>query len=359
MKGFRFICVLSVLLTVGGRHASAQFLYATAGKANLQTSTLENIMLLQNVRDVDYSCPDCQTWFTGYGFGGFADGISTGSAEAAEVIDPVTENKSDLTIYDSHYTQATGGFLLGGDKNFSDSCRAGLFFAYNNNVQESVAITPFLQTTQRINMHNYFWGGYGRKDFRRCYLMGTLAGGYSRLGETVRYQPDDLIPDNNAKTGSWRALTYGEIGTEIRIGRSLFQPFWGIQYFYNGYDNAVFTVEGSTLTEFAPLKTNSLRNILGIRYARDLLHTTQGFLKFDCLGFWYHEYLSNEDMGIAKIQANEAQQATAVYSGRDWAVIAPTLTYRNNNWRIWAGYIVMFNEYETINLGQGGIALCF
>lgn len=341
---FCFVCIISALCA---RECKAQFLYATSGKANLQTATLENIMLLQNVRDTDYNCQDCQGWFTGYGSGGYGRGDTIGGTSPA-----------DKSASPSDYSQATGGFLTGFDKSLSDSCRSGLFFAYNNNVIDETYNNNILENNQHINMHNYFWGGYGRKDFQNCYLLGTLAGGYTRLNESIKLNPQ-ILPDERMTNNSWRALAYGEIGQEFYAGQTLLQPFWGLQYFYNGFGEAdYYDTNGDLATQIENLDTNSLRNVLGLRLARDLYRTENGFIKFDCIGFWYHEFLNRDDMGVAKV-VGTTQFAGAVWSGRDWAVIAPTLNFRYKNLRMWAGYVAMFNENEAINLGQGGLAVCF
>ena len=323
----------------------AQFLYGTAGKASLQTATLENVMLLQNVRDVDYNCQACQGWFTGYGSGGYAEGTSYSTT-------------TPRTLYDAEYSQETGGFLTGFDRSLSETCRSGLFFAYNSNVLDETSVNPVVTSNQHLDMNNYFWGGSGRKDFQHCYLLGTLAGGYTRLNESVTYTPQ-ILPNDTMQNNSWRALAYGEVGQEYLVGQTLVQPFWGLQYFYSGYDEAEFYDENGDLAlRLENLDTNSLRNVLGLRIARDLYRTEDGFIKLDCIGFWYHEFLGREDLGVAKVVGSN-QIAEAVWSGRDWAVIAPTLNFKYKNLRMWAGYIVMFNENEAINLGQGGLAYCF
>ena len=346
MDGWKFFGAAMLLFvlfnSVANNVANAQFLYGTAGKVNLQTATLENIMLLQNVRDTDYYCPGRQGWFSGWGAGGY------GRYESAET----------LQVRDARYTQNMGGFLMGVDQSLSDSFRAGAFFSYSNTVLDETVGTSFLQDNRHINMHNYFWGGYGRKDLQNFYLLGTLSGGCVRLNESVTYTPPLLLAQR-MQTNSWRALVYGEIGKEYRLGQTLFQPFWGLQYFYNGFEEADYHDEDGTLSyQIEEMATNSFRNIVGLRIARDLVKTQTGFLKLDCIGFWYHEYLNNASMGVARI-VGSTQSSEAIYTGRDGAILAPTVTWKRGNFRMWAGYILMFNEREAINLGQGGLAYCF
>ena len=285
-------------------------LYATAGRANLQSATLENVMLLQNMRDTDYYCPRLQGWLIGYGAGGYVSGP-----------DEIRDEGVPATVED-HFYESFAGFLAGADRQVRDDLRLGGFFSYNN--------TRLVDNTDAdngvANMNNFFWGMYGRKNFgTNTYVLGTLAGGYSHLKATE-------IPIGNRNYGNsenaWRAFVYGEVGKEYRFYKTTLQPFYGLQYFYNDYGSGTFFDDQASAYTSSPLKTNSLRNVLGIRLAQQLLKTEQTSLRLDCLAFWYHEFLNRTAQGNVVIYdgtGKETFAATGAYAGRDWVILAPAL----------------------------------
>lgn len=325
-----------------------QYLYPTSGFGGVQTATLENIMLLQNVRDRDFQCSFRQPWFVGYGSGGSTRGV-------ADHFDGAGTTTQESMQYD----RSIGGFLLGMTRSFRSDLQAGLFFSYNVTQMEDTRDHGYFHQSQKINMNQFFWGGYMRKDFwNNTYFLGTAATGYGHLDEQVEYT-QLCFGNDRGESCAWRAFLYGELGKNFYLGQTLLQPFWGLQYYYNRFGEITFENDnGNAPLAFTGLTTASFRNILGIRVARNVSQFQNGFLKLECMSFWYHEFLSEENMGEIGILGT-SERVSAMDSGRDWAVIAPTVTWRVGRMRLWGGYIVMFNRDESINLGQGGLSLCF
>ncbi|MDO4570722.1 MAG: autotransporter outer membrane beta-barrel domain-containing protein [Planctomycetia bacterium] len=329
----------------------AQFLYTSSPKLGLQSATLENIMVLQTLRDADHQCPDRHSWFTGYGAGGNSRG------------DVIYDNESLRLVYDTKYDESFGGFLLGTDANLSDDCRLGAFFAYNSSVQTETQ--NFWD--EKTNVDNYFWGLYGRKDIEGVYFLGTAAIGHSHLDESYESQSPLVDWQYSGESNAWRAFVYGEMGTEYRIGSLAIQPFWGLQYYYSSFGSfsSTSSPDRPLMLTFPALRTNSFRNVLGIRLASDVWQDGDNLINLNCAAFWFHEFLDLDAIGGGTVVGVEPPRAP-VYTtisqqnaGRDWVVLTPTFEWKKGAFRLWAGYIALFNERETIQMGQGGVGYCW
>lgn len=331
--------------------AHAQFLYPSSSKLGLQSATLENVILLQNLRNTDNPCPGRNSWFAGYGAGGNSRG------------EVVYDNTVLEIPFDTKYTEQFGGFLIGSDADLGSDSRLGAFFAYNSSRQ--METQNFWD--EKVNIDNYFWGLYGRKDFKNIYFLGTAAIGHSHLNESYDSQSPLVDWHYFGKSNAWRAFVYGEVGTEYRIGNFSIQPFWGLQYYYSSFGSFESTdTPDSPLTLIFPaLHTNSFRNVLGIRLADTFWLDDQQSVQFSCAAFWFHEYMDLDEIGGGTVIGIEPARAPtySIYSqqnaGRDWCVLTPTIEWKKGDFRIWAGYIVLFNERETIQMGQGGLAYCW
>lgn len=340
----------------------AQYLYPSGNSLGLQSATLENIMVLQQLRNTDLPCIGYNAWALGYGAGGYSRGDVLYRYGQDPTQDPPL---AGVTIEEpTAYNQALGGTIVGADMNIGAASRLGAFFAYNSSEQE-IADT---QRNESLNVDNYLWGLYGRKEEESFYLMGAGAIGHARMNEQYSVAVGPYTWDYETASNAWRAFLYGEVGTEMRFGKLNIQPFWGVQYYYAGNGSTLDT-SGTTyeVTRLFPaLTTNSLRNVLGIRLAETLWMEENRALQVNCLAFWYHEFLSMKNLGGGTFGYQPAGMTTMDYyyysaqdSGRDWAVIAPTVEWKVGNLRLWAGYIALFNAHEALQLGQGGIAYCF
>lgn len=369
MKKFFWIAemLLFVIFGLVASSGKAQLLYPSGNSLGLQSATLENIMVLQQLRNTDLPCVGRNAWALGYGLGGYSRGdvlYEYGDSEA--FLDPTFDpSLVGVTFLEpTDYDQSLGGTIIGTDMNLGASSRLGMFFAYNSSSQQLAGA----QQGESLNVNNYFWGLYGRKEEESFYLMGAGAIGHARMDEQFHTALGPYTWDYETKSNAWRALLYGEIGTEMNFGKLNVQPFWGVQYYYAG--NGSTTDTSGTVYEvtrtFPALKTNSFRNVLGIRLADTFWAAEDRALQVNCLAFWYHEFLSMKNWGGGDFGYQPEGMPTMDYfyysaqnSGRDWAVIAPTVEWKVGNLRLWAGYIALFNTREALQLGQGGIAYCF
>ncbi len=289
----------------------AQTLYSSAPQVGLTSATVENILLLQNMRDMERSCIGKTSWFLGYGSGGYTHG-------------------------DTDISQKFGGLLVGTDLNIGVDSRFGAFFVFNASEQ--------LATTEENDTNHYFWGIYGRKDYEYGYFLGTGALGYAHTRETL--QNTATSTDNVGKSDAFRAFLYGELGSDFRFGSFTLQPFWGLQYYYNDFDSLTLsdpTAPGVGNVNLGSTQLDSLRNIVAIRIARTFLIQEMETLSLHCTSFWYHEFLDDNEPNI----------------GRDWAVFAPTIEWQKGNLKLWAGYLALFNDRTAQQLGQAGVAFCW
>jgi len=311
----------------------AQVLYPSSQHLGLQTATLENIMLLQNLRDPQSDCVGINSWALGYGLGG------------------VTRGDVDFTVDDSPGTsqntfrETVGGLLVGTDLNLGTDSRIGGFFAFNATSQ-SVA-------NEKADVRNYFWGVYGKKDWGNAYFLGTGAVGHAHT-------------ESDVTANAFRGFVYGETGLNYRFGLMDFQPFWGLQYYHAGTGSATgYNAEMGVQVDASPLRTNSLRNVLGARLGAPVfLYNGQRF-GLNCVGFWFHEFLSDAELGGAAVEYSVEGESLLNFwieqqkNGRDWCVLAPTLDWKRGKLHLWAGYIALFNESEVLHLGQGGAEICW
>ncbi len=325
---------LALLCFLGSKSALAQVLYPSSQHLGLQTATLENIMLLQNLRDPQNDCIGNNYWALGYGLGG----VSRGDVDLAE--DGTSE------VLDSKFRNTLGGFLVGADTNLGTTSRLGGFFAFNTASQTS-------QPNEKVDTTNGFWGIYGKKDWANAYFLGTGAIGFTHTAADFT-------------ANAFRSFVYGETGLNFRFGSLDLQPFWGLQYYYagNGSSSGELADEATSVSA-SPLKTNSLRNVLGARLGVPVYVLENQRLSLNCLGFWFHEFLSDENLGGGTINLQPEGGALVQYvigqqkNGRDWGVVAPTLDWKHGNLHLWVGYIALFNESEVLHLGQGGFGLCW
>lgn len=312
----------------GLAQVDAQTLYPSVPQVGLQSATLENIMLLQNLRDTDRPCIGRNSWAVGYGMGG----VSRGNVQTPAGTSP--------TRFDPSF----GGILTGTDLNFGAASRLGAFFAYNS---ATVKNTP---DSEKANVDHYLWGLYGRKEWDCVYFMGTGAIGHGNLRQKTFSENSTL--EALGETNAWRAYAYGELGTEFRFGSVSFQPFWGLQYYHASSGSEPGDPADPAILPLPALDTNSLQNVVGARLSGAFWQNDVHSLRAHCTAFWFHEFLSMNDLG-------GTDTVSAQDFGRDWLVIAPTLEWTIGNFRIWSGYVAMVNERETLHLGQGGLAFCW
>ncbi len=321
----------------------AQSLYSASPQLGVQSATLENTMLHEKLRDTDGPCVGRDSWLLGYGMGGFSSGGQSVKISGEETVNP------------TRFDQSLGGFLLGTDLNIGADSRIGGFMAFNASRQTS--------ENEKTNVQNYFWGVYGRKDWERGYFLGTAAAGHAHLKET-----SSALYFSSPKTGSsnaWRAFLYGEFGSEVRINSICIQPFWGLQYYFSSFGS--FEVPGepsfSDSIRFPALKTNSFRNVLGVRVAETFWKEESRALRGNVTAFWFHEFLNNGDLGGGTfLNISESIPEMTVSSqkyGRDWCVVMPTLEWNWGKFKVWGGYAAMFNSRETLHWGQGGVSFCW
>lgn len=312
----------------------AQSLLADTPDAVLQTATLENIALTQIMRESNYLCPTWQPWALGFGLGGVA--------------------RPDNTPALGRYEQGAGGFLVGADRMVTESSRIGVYFAYDNtslNAQAvSLADPAGVNVSERTTTDNYLWGAYGKKNFSHGYLLGTAGLGF---GDT--YFNQDTI---SLRTSSWRGLFYGELGTQFRWNQTFFEPYAGLQYYFNQYIAAEDSFS-PVPNRYQGMNLGSLRNVLGIR-VKQVIPLSTAHVTLDALGMWYHEYL-NSTTGPAQVLTAAGTQVNIPTAnlGRDWAICGTAVTWEFQHFKIWASYYVLTNSVETINMGQGGLSYCW
>ena len=325
---------LVFLYFLGSKCALAQVLYPSSQHLGLQTATLENIMLLQNLRDPQNECVGKNYWALGYGLGG----VSRGDVD-------LTEDGSS-EVLDSKFRDTLGGFLVGADTNLGTTSRIGGFFAFNTASQTE-------QTSEKVETLNSLWGIYGKKDWANAYFLGSGAIGCTHT-------------ETDVTANAFRGFAYGETGLNFRFAAVDFQPFWGLQYYYAGNGSAEGEMaDGATRVSTSPLKTNSLRNVIGARFGMPLYVREHQKMSVNFLGFWFHEFLNDSDLGGGTIDLQPEGGSPVQYvigqqsNGRDWGVVAPTLDWKKGNFHFWAGYIALFNESEILHLGQGGMGFCW
>ncbi|MDO4629751.1 MAG: autotransporter outer membrane beta-barrel domain-containing protein [Planctomycetia bacterium] len=334
----KILILFPFFLFIMPEQGRAQTLYSSAPQVGLTSATVENILLLQNMRDTDRSCIGKTSWALGYGSGGY------------------THGETDIS-------QNFGGFLVGTDLNIGIDSRVGAFFAFNASEQLATVSENNVLRGEENDTNHYFWGFYGRKDYEYCYFLGTAALGYAHTRETLQNtatsSTSPTFPDSVGKSDTFRAFLYGEIGTEFRFGSFSLQPFWGLQYYYSDFSS--MTLSDSTPPGALPgtpglgnlnlgsAQLDSLRNIIALRLAHTfLIHDTETF-SLHCTGFWYHEFLDGDTTG----------NGLTPNIGRDWAALAPTVEWQRGNLKLWAGYLALFNDRTAQQLGHAGVAFCW
>lgn len=325
----------------------AQGLYSASPHLGVQSATLENVMLHQNLRDTDGPCVGRNSWLLGYGMGGFSSGEQT------------IEESSGETVNSTRFSQSLGGFLLGTDLNIGVDSRIGGFMAFNASRQTT--------ENEKTDVQNYFWGVYGRKDWEKGYFLGTAAVGHAHLTENS--STSYFTSPQTGASNAWRAFLYGELGSEFRFDSVSVQPFWGLQYYFSSFGS--FETGGDSGDEatdaesvrFPALKTNSFRNVLGVRVAETFWTDENRALRGNVTAFWFHEFLNYGELGGGTFlnisDAIPEMSVSAQKYGRDWGILAPTLEWSWGRFKVWGGYVAMFNSRETLHLGQGGLAFCW
>ncbi|MDO4550233.1 MAG: autotransporter outer membrane beta-barrel domain-containing protein [Planctomycetia bacterium] len=348
-----FISVLFLFNILGKEKVYAQAVIASSGEAVTQAVTLENLMIMETLRDFQDENMGRNKWAAGYGYGGFARGRNMEP-------DPVTQNPYK-------YAQKSGGFILAADWQFSPYARRGIYFTYNNTRLKTKGISAETQDAlyENVETNNFFWGAYTKYSGAFGYFIGSMAGGYSHLHENRQFlqnasgQP--FLVNGHADTGAWRALVYGEIGTEYRVFASIIQPFWGLQYYYSRYgsvEEELTYASASDVGQLGRVRTNSFRSILGLRICHPLPPVFRSVASFDFMTYWVHEFLDFGQVGQISVQNfGETELFSGIYAGRDWAILAPVLTFQWGRAKIWGSYNLMFNADETINMGMVGLEI--
>lgn len=375
---------IGIFFLFSGRDAAAQIIAASTGEAVTQTVTLENFAIMEMLRDTwSCQCTGPDVWFAGYGFGGFSRARKKESGWEKEKEWEWEKEPDYKTFSPDKYRQRAGGFIIAKDCVWDGCCRRGFFFSYNNTRLGYSGIIAEndekgLPIFENVETNNFLWGAYAKYLGPFGYYAGNMAAGYSHLHETRQFLTAD--PDKNhtpghnenhedqeyrlvrghADTGAWRALVYGEIGTECCFhGLFLVQPFWGLQYYYSYYnqtrESLVFdrAADHGTLGR---LRTNSFRSILGMRLRSPMPPAFRCEVTLDFIACWVHEFLDFGQIAEMSVRNFETEQRIlGIYSGTDWAILSPVLRFHCGWGNLWFSHTVMFNAQETINMGLGGL----
>ncbi|MGL6195621.1 MAG: autotransporter outer membrane beta-barrel domain-containing protein, partial [Thermoguttaceae bacterium] len=106
--------------------------------------------------------------------------------------------------------------------------------------------------------------------------------------------------------------------------------------------------------------TNSLRTMLGGRFARDV-NLRRGNMQLYLQGHWMHEYLDDVTEMSARfggITSGDTFNVLGNSIGQDWAVMGTGLQlFTNSRINIFGSYDAMFNDKITLHAGTVGAKL--
>ena len=268
-------------------------------------------------------------WVAGYGLGGNVQG--DGNAGGANY--------------------GLGGTLLAAERYLGRQHALGIFGSYSH-MNMNVGTPQQWAMGDDGQIGSYLIGDNGVQ-------YGLLAGsvGLDNYRSTRQVQFADINRTANGVFSGWQTALYGERGVRWRMGRTMMQPFVGLQYIYlrqnafteGGADSLNLAVDGSD--------TNALRGLLGTRVAQIYRTRRAGHLLPEVRAIWLHEFLDPETSLNARFAGiGGASFATrGLNYGRDWAVLGTGLNWVvNRRLAVYAGYDAQVNARQTFHVGSGG-----
>ena len=248
----------------------------------------------------------------------------------------------------SGYNQGFFGTIVGLDRLYGNTTRAGLYVSYGEG-----RISKNLNQTS--DSKELLVGLYLRKEMEIGYVILNGGLGYDQY-DTERQFIGNWAA--KSKHSGFVGTAYAERGLEFQGEYVKWQPFFGLQYIGNQQQG--FTENGICPLNLAGDITtaNSFRSLLGIRLSTNLARTHRGSLALFGQSIWMHEFLNETSTNFtgkfAALPNNGTYTVSGNNAGRDWAILGTGLTYDTRQWRLFAGYDISMNERQVLHTGNAG-----
>ena len=276
---------------------------------------------------------DLGLWGTVFGLGGSADGNNNAGG----------------------FNFGMGGTLLGFERSLIFDADVGAYYSYGMSGFDSRKLRD------NFDVDNHHWGAYLSVDRPHGYF--TLAGdlGYNQYEGTRVIDVDDGADGGIQRTaesdhGGWQTGVYTELGTTFSEQGFSFQPFGALQYIYLEQDAFVETGADALNLVVDSIDYSSFRSLLGARGGKAF-----GNLSLDVRTQWMHELLSDRaPLVSAQMVGGQAQSFTVEGAdlGRDWILVGSGFEWlASSRFRMYGGYDLQLNGYQTFHTGSGGAVL--
>jgi outer membrane autotransporter protein len=248
------------------------------------------------------------------------------------------------------YDQSFFGTIVGLDRLYGQSTRAGIYAAYgegriSNSMDES-------------DSKELLIGLYLRREMKVGYMLLNGGLGYNQYDTTRTLLAVPNPISNRGKHSGFVGTLYGERGLEFQGAIFKWQPFLGLQFIGNQLES--FSENGPAATIDGDITTiGSFRSLFGTRFSTDLARSHRGSLSLFGQAVWMHEMLDSTHTDFSgQITGQKAIYnitATGNDAGRDWAIVGTGLTYDTRCWRLFAGYDITLNDQQVLHTGNAGL----
>jgi autotransporter-associated beta strand protein len=276
---------------------------------------------------------DLGLWGTVFGLGGSADGNNNAGG----------------------FNFGMGGTLLGFERTLIFDADVGVYYSYGMSGFDSRKLRD------EFDVDNHHWGLYLNVD--RPFGYFTLAGdlGYNQYEGTRVIDVDNgaggFIPRTaESDHGGWQTGAYTELGTTFTSQGYSFQPYGALQYVYLEQDAFTETGAGALNLVVDSIDYDSCRSIVGARGGKAF-----GSLSLDVRAQWMHELLSDRAPIVsAQLLGGQAPGFTVAGAdlGRDWVLVGSGFEWEaSSRLRMYGGYDLQMNRYQSFHTGSGGVVL--
>ena len=270
-------------------------------------------------------CPRSRwnTWTTGYGAGGKANGGM---------------NFSVPTNY------SLGGVGFGLDRWLCPDRLLGLHGSYGR-MHMSRNPQPTTADLDKTSLGFYFL----RRDSRGANFLDV-----TYLHDSVSSQRWTANGNAGARFKGNGLSLYGERSTSRICRWGMFQPYWALQYVYLNHGEFTETGAGPSNLVVADRERNSFTGQLGLRFACNS-YCFNGWKVTPAANLqWVHEYL---DRTATVNVTTPAASYQSIDLGSDWVVAGTGLTLaRCKNRSIYLNYNVIASDLQVSHVGSGGLA---
>ncbi|MCH7687892.1 MAG: autotransporter domain-containing protein, partial [Planctomycetes bacterium] len=253
---------------------------------------------------------------------------------------------------DRRLNHKTNGTMFGLERFLDPGTLVGMYGNYsranltNNNLRRAA------------HVDNYTGGAYLRQDDGFHYTLLSGAIGYDRYDTSRFIQFSAISRDARVDYEGFQYSMYLERGMTIELEKISLQPYLALQYIHHRQHRFTEFGAGALNLSVDATSTNSLRTMLGGRFAWQApTRADRMTIIPELRAAWAHEYLDTSNTVGAQFDTTGGAGfiVTGADLGDDWALLGTGLKLQaNKQITLFTDYNAQLNDRQVTHTGSGG-----